>query len=260
MSGFPSRLALEDHSSLVYHHTPGSLPGILFCSGFNSNMQGDKALALESWCQDRGRQYTRFDYFGHGQSSGNFEDGTIGRWRDDTLAVLDAVTTGPQVIVGSSMGGWIMLLAALARPERIVGLVGVAAAPDFTRELAAHGLDQQQLRQLQESGYCQIANCYDDGAPYRISRHLLEEGDSHLLLGQEIALDVPVRLIQGQQDEDVPWERSLQLMERLASPDVELQLVKAGGHRLSAGPDLERLMHTVDRLLEQLESQAGAAS
>jgi len=249
-----SRLAVKDDETLSYHHSPGSLPGILFCAGFNSNMQGDKALALEDWCLQEGRQYTRFDYFGHGQSSGKFECGTIGRWRDDAVAILDAVTSGPQLIVGSSMGGWIMLLAALLRPERVVGLIGVAAAPDFTRALAEQGLSPAQHEQLAQTGYCEIANCYEDGEPYRISHTLLQEAADHLLLKTPIALDMPVRLIQGQLDEDVPWETVLQLQDALLSSDVEVQLVKSGDHRLSTPRDIDRLIQTIGCLLRQLES------
>ncbi len=182
----PAFLALADGSRLAYRHLPGLTPGILFCPGFNSDMQGQKALVLEQWCRAQGRQFTRFDYFGHGESSGSVEEGSIGRWRDDTLAVLDAVTGGPQLIVGSSMGGWLMLLAALARPARIAGLVGIAAAPDFTRALAREGLTAEQRDQLQRTGYCDLPNCYDDGEPYRIGRRLLEEGEAHLLLEREI--------------------------------------------------------------------------
>jgi len=244
-------LTLEDGSSLAFSHVPGHGPGVLFCPGFNSDMQGTKALALEQWCAAQGRQFTRFDYFGHGQSSGSLAEGSIGRWRDDTLAVLDRIATGPQLIVGSSMGGWIALLVALARPERLVGLVGVAAAPDFTERLRREKLDESQLQQLADNGYCDIPNCYDDGEPYRIGRYLLEEGENHLLLRGVIPLELPVRLIQGQCDEDVPWQLSLGLAEKLASRDVEVQLVKSGDHRLSEPADIRRLQHTIADLLSR---------
>ena len=146
-------LQLADGSSIAYRHTPGEAPGVLFCAGFNSNMQGIKALALEQWCRDRGRQFTRFDYSGHGESSGSVEAGCIGRWRDDTLAVLDRVTSGPQVLVGSSMGGWIMLLVALERSQRVTALLGLAAAPDFTGRLRAT-LTPVQRRQLAAERLC----------------------------------------------------------------------------------------------------------
>ena len=241
-------LALADGSTIAYTHLPGREPGVLFCSGFNSNMQGTKALALQQWASDEGRQFTRFDYFGHGQSSGSVEQGCIGRWRDDTLAVLDQVTSGKQLIVGSSMGGWLMLLVALARPERVCGLLGLAAAPDFTQRLQA-SLTAAQREQLAGAGYADLPNCYDDGEPYRIGQHLLEEGAMHLLLAGEIPVNVPVRLIQGQCDEDVPWQLALELAGKLSSADVEVQLVKAGDHRLSEPPDLQRMFTTVAQLL-----------
>jgi pimeloyl-ACP methyl ester carboxylesterase len=235
---------------IAYEHVVGASPGILFLGGFNSNMQGDKALFLDAWCRDCGRQFTRFDYLGHGQSSGGFAEGTIGRWMDDALAVLDYVTQGPQLLVGSSMGGWIMLRLALTRPERLVGLVGVAPAPDFTAALREHGLSPEQRLQLELSGSCLIDNCYDDGEPYTISHELLEEGDEHCLLGEEsIPIDLPVRILHGQGDADVPWRHSLVLAEKLRSDDVEIQLVKAGDHRLSRPRDLERLRLTIDALL-----------
>ncbi|RLQ21608.1 alpha/beta fold hydrolase [Seongchinamella sediminis] len=238
---------------LACQHLEGHGPGILFLSGFNSNMQGDKAMALDAWCRSTGRQYTRFDYQGHGDSSGRFEDGTIGRWIDDALAVLDEVTRGPQLLVGSSMGGWLMLHLALARPARVVGLVGIAAAPDFTAALASGGLSAEQMLQLELSGYCAIDNCYDDGEPYHIGKGLLEEGRQHCLLERDaIAIDQPVRLLHGQCDDDVPWERSLLLAEKLTSSDVEIQLVKYGDHRLSRPHDLERLQRTISALLESL--------
>ena len=241
-------LSLPDGSSIAYRHTPGDTPGVLFCAGFNSNMQGVKALALEQWCRDRGRQFTRFDYHGHGESSGRLEEGCIGRWRDDTLAVLDRVTSGKQVIVGSSMGGWIMLLVALARAQRIHALLGVAAAPDFTGRLR-NSLSDAQRQQLSDSGHTDLPNCYDDGEPYRIGRLLLDEGDDHLLLHEEIAVDLPVRLIHGQRDEDVPWQLALNLAQQLRGTDVEIQLVKNGDHRLSEPVDLRRLQTSVEQLL-----------
>lgn len=243
-----SFLELPDGSVIAYHHSPGLAPGIVFCAGFNSNMQGIKALALEQWCLEQGRQFTRFDYSGHGESSGTVEEGCIGRWRDDTLAVLDELTSGPQLIVGSSMGGWIMLLVAQKRPQRVSGLVGLAAAPDFTDRLRG-SLTPQQRSQLGSNGYADLPNCYDDGEPYRIGRLLLDEGEAHLLLDGEIHFEGPVRLIQGQRDDDVPWQLALRIAEKLTSADVEVQLVKDGDHRLSEPADLQRLRVTVEQLL-----------
>jgi pimeloyl-ACP methyl ester carboxylesterase len=239
-------LDLPDGRRLAYCHTPGDLPGILFCPGFNSDMCGDKAVFLERWATAAGRQFTRFDYSGHGQSGGRFVDGSIGRWRDDALAVLDQVTRGPQVVVGSSMGGWIMLLLALQRADRLAGLVGIAAAPDFTRRLAA-SLDDAQRRSLQEQGFFLKSSAYGDAYP--VGRTLLDEAGNHLLLDHAIDLDLPVRLLHGQADPDVPWQQALTLADKLSGGDVEVQLVKSGDHRLSSAADLHRLQVTLESLL-----------
>lgn len=248
----PAVLTREDGSMIAYRHTAGKWPGVMFLSGFKSDMQGGKAIALEEFCTSRGHAFTRFDYFGHGESSGAFEDGTIGRWADDAVHVLDNVAEGPQILVGSSMGGWIMLLCALQRPERVAGLVGIAAAPDFTRDLIPPALTPDQLVQLDRDGYCDIPNCYDDQEPYRIRKSLLDEGDNHLLLNGEIGLEVPVRLIHGIEDEDVPWQTAHRIMAQITSTDVEIQFVKAGDHRLSEPHDIDRLTRTVGALLESL--------
>ena len=229
----PTIISRDDGATIAYHLTSGKHPGVIFLTGFKSDMTGGKAMAVEAFCHERGQAILRFDYTGHGQSSGEFEDGTIGQWAADAVYALDRLTEGPQVLVGSSMGGWIMLLTALARPERIAGLIGLAAAPDFTEDLP---------------------NCYDDQEPYRISGKLIEEGRNNLLLGAEISIDVPVRLIQGLKDEDIPWKTSARLSERLQSDNVEVTLVKSGDHRLSEPDDIDRLTRTLGGLLDQLET------
>lgn len=250
----PATITREDGETIAYHATPGETPGVVFLTGFKSDMTGGKALASETFCRAQGRAFLRFDYQGHGQSSGDFADGTIGRWADDAIFALDNLTTGPQVLVGSSMGGWVMLLVALARPQRVAGLVGIAPAPDFTADLIPDRLTADQKAALDRDGFCEIPNCYDDQEPYRIEKRFLEEGNTNLLLNGPIGIDVPVRLIHGQQDEDVPWQRSLKIAELMATDDVEVQLVKAGGHRLSEPEDLDRLCRTLDGLLRVLAS------
>ena len=212
-----------------------------------SDMTGTKAMALESWAKDAGRAFLRFDYQGHGASSGRFEEGTIGLWAEDAIAALDALTEGPQILVGSSMGGWIMLLTALARPERVAALVGIAAAPDFTEDLMWPAFDEETRATLQREGVIHQPSDYGD-EPYTITLKLIEEARQHLLLRSPISIPCPVRLIQGMADADVPWQTALRLAEALETSDVEVQLVKAGDHRLSTAEDLARLTTTVEAL------------
>jgi len=247
----PKLLTRDDGANIAYHFTPGKAPGVVFLTGFKSDMTGGKALAVEALCKRLGHACLRFDYYGHGQSSGAFEDGTIGRWASDAVTALDELTEGPQVLVGSSMGGWVMLLTALQRPERIAGLVGIAAAPDFTEDLIPAALSDDQKAALARDGQVAIPNCYDD-EPYLIRQRLLDEGRNNLLLRGTIDLDVPVRLIHGMRDEDVPWETGLKITDCLAGDDVEVTYVKAGDHRLSEDHDIRRLERTLSALLEDL--------
>ncbi len=244
----PATLTRQDGATIAYHRLAGSGPGVVFLAGFRSDMTATKALYLEDYCRRRGQAYLRFDYFGHGASSGGAAAGTIGRWSEDAIAVLNSLTEGPQVLVGSSMGGWIMLLAALARPFRVHALVGIAAAPDFTEDLVSPRLDPAQQRQLRDTGTVTLPSEYDpDGYTYRLS--LFEDGKRHLVMRRIIDLDCPVRLLHGMSDASVPWQTSLSLAERLASRDVVVTLVKDGDHRLSREADLERLGRTLDDLL-----------
>lgn len=226
----------------------GRLPGVVFCGGFKSDMAGSKALTLEAWCQKRGQRFVRFDYTGHGQSSGRFEEGTIGAWKRDALTILDDIATGDNVLVGSSMGGWIMLLAALERKERVRGLVGIASAPDFTERLIWEEMHAEQRAEIEKNGVVYLPSCYGE-EPYPITRRLIEEGRSHLLLQGSIDLPVPVRLLHGTKDEDVPWQVSHTLMERLTSPDAMLRLVKDAGHRLSGPDQLIMLCEALEEVL-----------
>ena len=240
----PGRLDRPDGNVLAYHRSAGDSPAVVFCGGFMSDMTGTKACALESFCAERGQAYVRFDYLGHGASSGAFADGTIGRWAEDAVAVIDALSEGPVVLVGSSMGGWIMLLAALARRARVQALVGVAAAPDFTRRMVEDELTDSQRAALARDGRIEIPSDYGE-APYLITRALIDDGARHALLDGEIALTCPVRLLHGLKDAAVPWQTSLRLARALASADVTVTLVKDGDHRLSEPADLARLCAAV---------------
>ena len=244
----PAILTRKDGATIAYHRLVGEPPGIVFLGGFRSDMTGTKALFLEDYCRRRGRAYVRFDYFGHGASSGDIALGTIGRWREDAIAIIDSLTTGPQILVGSSMSGWIILLAALARPERIAALIGIAGAPDFTEELLWPRLTPAQRAEIMEQGSVILPSAFDP-AGYLYTRALIEDGKRHLLLRAPIALKMPVRLLHGLADESVPWQLSLRLAERLAGRDVALTLVKDGDHRLSTEPDLARLAQTLDALI-----------
>jgi pimeloyl-ACP methyl ester carboxylesterase len=243
-------LSLPDGHRIAYDKVVGDAPcGVVFLCGFQSNRQGDKALALEALCRSRGVPFVRFDYFGHGDSSGDFAAGSISRWRDDALAVLDQLTTGPQILVGSSMGGWLMLLVALLRPARVRGLVGIAAAPDFTRDLIADALTSEQRELLREQGFIDLPNCLPGQPPYRIARTLIEDGDRNLVLRQPLLIQCPVRLLHGMQDADVPWQTAVRLTTRLEAQDAQVHLIKDAGHRLSRPRDLMALQTVVDDLL-----------
>ena len=245
----PSLLKRPDGATIAYHKTEGKAPCVVFLPGFRSDMTGDKALTLEAMCRARGQAFLRFDYTGHGASSGAFEDGTIGAWTGDAVHAIEQVTEGPLVLVGSSMGGWIMLLAALRLKPRIAGLVGIAPAPDFTEELMWRGMAPEARAELEAKGVIYQPSDYDP-EPTPITMKLIEEGRNHLLMGGPIALDCPVRLIHGQLDPDVPWQWSQRIAEALASTDVEITTVKAGDHRLSEPPDLARLTRVVEGLLD----------
>lgn len=236
---------------LACRHSPGSSPGVLFCGGYTSDMTGTKASALEAHCRSGGRQFTRFDYMGHGLSGGRFADGTIGGWAADAALVLDRVTEGPQVVVGSSMGGWIMLLLALARPERVRALLGIAAAPDFTEDLLWPQAGPVQRAELEREGRWIQPSAHGDD-PYVVTRALLDDGRANLLLRGPIPIRCPVHLLHGQRDEAVPWETSLKLAGKLESEEVTVELIKAGDHRLSREADIRRLLQVVDALASGL--------
>jgi pimeloyl-ACP methyl ester carboxylesterase len=223
-----------------------NLPEVLFLGGFKSDMMGTKATFLEALCKRRNQTYTRFDYSGHGASSGTFTDGTIGLWLSDALAIIDEVTQGPLILVGSSMGGWLMTLAALARPARVHALIGVAAAPDFTEELIWATLTDTQRKDFVSQGIIQAPSQYDDEG-FPITLQLIEEG-RQLVLPKPINIHCPAHFIHGAADKDVPWVLSRRLARRLKSPDVTLTLIKNGDHRLNTPLALGRLASLINEV------------
>jgi len=236
-------IAVREHS--------GAGPGLFWLSGYKSDMKGTKAAALARWAEDAGRAIVRFDYSGHGESGGVFTEGTIGRWLADALAVFEARCRGPQILIGSSMGGWLALLMVRALRQRqqigpasVAGLVLIAPAVDFTEELMWKRFPPAIKRELEETGVWARPSDYSP-EPYLVTRQLIDEGRNHLLLGGMIETGCPVRILQGVEDPDVPWRHAVELVSRLASDDVVLTLVKDGDHRLSRPEDIERLIRAV---------------
>jgi len=241
-------LTTPDGVQLAYVQTLGQSPGIVFLGGYMSDMTGTKAQALETFCRENNLSFVRFDYRGHGASTGSLEMSTISTWTSDTLAVIDTLTEGPQILVGSSMGGWLMLLAAIARKPLISGLVGIATATDFTRRLLDNELTASQLTELRSNGITRIHSPYSE-TPYVVTQSLLEDGQTQLLLDKPIDLQCPVRLLHGMRDTSVPWENSLELANQLSTSDVEIILIKNGDHRLSDPVSIDRLLLTVRTLI-----------
>lgn len=249
MSGSPDYLDRGiSNPRIAYRRIRGKSPGIVFCTGFMSDMTGSKALAIEEFARERGHACLRFDYAGHGESEGKFEEGTIGSWFADALAAFDALTEGPQVVVGSSMGGWIALLLARARPSRVAGLIGIAPAPDFTEDLIWATMPEARRAELFAKGVLHQPSDYGE-KPYAITAKLIEDGRRHLLLRGPFAYDGPVRLLHGMRDPDVPWELSPRIASVLTSADVRVTLVKDGDHRLSRDQDLDLLRATLGELV-----------
>ena len=243
-------LSRADGHRLAYAQIPGppSQPGVVFLSGFRSDMAGTKAQGLSDLAQAHRFGYVRFDYFGHGKSSGAFEDGTIGRWADDSLAILDQVASGPQILVGSSMGGWLALLVARLRPRRIKALVLIAPAPDFTERLMWPGLPEAARAAVLDQGRYEMPSAYDP-EPTILTRTLFDDARDHMVLSRPLQLACPVHILQGMQDPDVPWQHAMTLVDTLTNPDVTLTLIKDGDHRLSRPQDMAVLARTLIPLL-----------
>ncbi|MBO6768867.1 MAG: alpha/beta hydrolase [Erythrobacter sp.] len=234
---------LADGRRIAFRHIRGNGPALVFLPGYMSDMAGGKASALFDWAREQGRACLLLDYSGCGESEGDFADGTLSRWRDEVLALIDETIEGPVIVIGSSMGGWLMLMVGLALGERLAGMVGIASAPDFT-EWGYSAADKATLAGGE--------TVYEDNPygpdPTPMHPGFFADGQAQLLLGRPIAIDAPVRLIHGQRDADVPWEISLRLAERLRSDDVQVALVKDGDHRLSREQDIALLLRTIDAL------------
>ncbi|QHQ34171.1 alpha/beta fold hydrolase [Algicella marina] len=244
----PAYLDTPQGRRIAYHRSEGQGPGIVFLGGFRSDMEGTKALHLEAWAKAHGRAFLRLDYSGHGASSGQFEDGAIGDWAEDAAAALGSLTQGPQVLVGSSMGGWIALLLARAHAERIAGLVGIAAAPDFTEDSMWSGFSDAQRREMAEAGQVALPSDYDDG-PYIITRRLIEEGRNQLVLREPLSLPFPVRLLHGTEDVDVAESVPLRLLAHADAADMRLTLMKGADHRFSSPEALALIEAAVSDVL-----------
>ena len=243
----PRFIDTPDGRRIAYHKTEGQGPGVVFLGGFMSDMEGTKALALEDWARRRGRAFLRFDYSGHGQSSGAFTDGCIGDWAADARAVIEATTQGLQVLVGSSMGGWIAALLAREIPGKLAGFVGIAAAPDFTEDSMWRDFSDAERAQLMAQGRVDLPSDYGD--PYPITRRLIEDGRENLVLRRPLRLDVPVRLLQGTADRHVERAVALNLLDHIEGDDVRLTLVKHADHRFSEPAHLALVEATLDALL-----------
>ncbi|MBR0737144.1 alpha/beta hydrolase [Bradyrhizobium liaoningense] len=228
----------------------GKGPGLIWLGGFKSDMQGGKAVALDAWAREHGRAVVRFDYSGHGESGGDFADGTIGRWLEDSVAVFERFCDGPQILIGSSMGGWMALLLAREIKKQqarasLAGLVLIAPALDFTEELMWKNFPPVVKKEIETKGVWMRPSEYGDGSPYPITRNLIEEGRNHLVLGSAIDLGCPVRILQGAKDPDVPWQHAFALTHRLPADDVVLTMIQDGDHRLSRPQDIARILAAV---------------
>lgn len=242
----------SDGERIAYKKSDGTGPAFVWCGGLKSDMYGSKAAVLHDWAIAQGRAYVRFDYFGHGQSTGRFRDGTMTRWARDIVQVMDELCGGDVILCGSSMGGWASLLAMLQRPARVRAFLLMAPAPDFTETLMWANFNEEARRNIMEDGIHYEPSDYDE--PYEYSRELIEDGRENMLLGAPIPFEGPVRILQGLADDVVPWSYPKKLVDRLTSEDVTLTLVKDGDHSLSRDVDLARLIKTADELVMGLET------
>lgn len=240
MTDEPLWLHRDDKPSLALRQLPGEGPGLLWLGGYASDMLGTKAEWLHSRAAAKGQAFTRFDYAGHGESEGDFEDGCLSDWAGDALDILDLTTQGPQILVGSSMGGWVAALLARQRPERLAGIVFIAPAPDFTAELIWPRWPEAQKRKVLEEGRVEIPSAYDDSVMV-YTRKLFEDGANNIVLDAPLSVTVPVRILQGMKDDVVPWQHAMRLAEHLDCPDLQVRLVRDGDHRMSGPTELAAL-------------------
>ena len=246
----PEFLNTASGRAIAYNRLDGSGPGVVFLGGFCSDMEGSKALFLQDWAGDQGRAFLRFDYSGHGQSSGDFADGAIGDWLDDARAAIAALTEGPQILVGSSMGGWIALLLARDWPEKVAGLVGIAAAPDFTTRLWELEMTPAEREEVSATGRLSRPSGYDDG-PYIFTRRLFEDGASHRVFDRALPLPIPAHFLHGTEDDSVPTSEALRILDHASGPDLRLTLVKGADHRFSSPECLTLLARAITGVTER---------
>ncbi|XP_077198294.1 palmitoyl-protein thioesterase ABHD10, mitochondrial [Paroedura picta] len=246
-----SFLSWPDRPKLAYRKLKGKNPGVVFLPGLYSNMNGQKALALEDFCKSIGHAFVRFDYTGCGSSEGSVKESTVGKWRKDVLSVLDELTDGPQILVGSSLGGWLMLHAAIVRPEKVAALVGIAAAAD---NLVAtfQQLPIEVKKEIEEKGEWKLPTKHNEEGFYSIPYEVIQEAENHCVLGTPLPIKCPVRLLHGIKDENVPWQISLKIADRVVSTDVDIILRKAGQHRMKEQDDIKLLVYTVEDLIDKL--------
>ncbi|XP_044298404.1 palmitoyl-protein thioesterase ABHD10, mitochondrial [Varanus komodoensis] len=248
-----SFLNRTDNPNLAYHRLKGKNPGVVFLPGLFSNMNGDKALALEDYCKSVGHAFVRFDYRGCGSSEGNIKESTLGKWRKDVLSILDELTQGPQILVGSSLGGWLMLHAAIARPEKVAALVGIAVAADYL-VATYQQLPVETKKEIEEKGEWRLPTRHNKEGFYSLPYELIHEAENHCVLSSPLPIKCPVRLIHGIKDEDIPWQISMKVAENVVSGDVDIILRKGGQHRLNEKDDIRLMIYTVEDLIEQLST------
>ncbi|KAH1185355.1 palmitoyl-protein thioesterase ABHD10, mitochondrial [Mauremys mutica] len=250
-----SFLSRPDRPNLAYNKIKGKNPGVVFLPGLNSDMNGQKAVALQDFCKSLGHAFVRFDYTGCGSSDGNLQECTVGKWRKDVLSVLDELTDGPQILVGSSLGGWLMLHAAIARPEKVAALVGVAAAADYLVTTFKQ-LPLEVQKEIEEKGEWKLPTKHNEEGFYCLSYEFIKEAENHCLLSNPIPITCPIKLIHGMKDEDVPWQVSMQIADDVVSTDVDVILRKVGQHRMNEKDDMKLLVYTVDDLIDKLTTLA----